>query len=97
MFQSEAEMAEWGTSQVEKIQKRSRNMITTYVTVCYLIFVHLDNRKKSSNFNGDAHKITVESCQAYSPRVLINESIILKMNTMVVAVNSIQFCISACG
>ena len=60
-------------------------------------FLHLDNRKKSSNFNGDAHSITVESCQAYPPRVLINESIILKMNPMVVAVNSIQFCIFACG
>ncbi|CAH3166074.1 unnamed protein product [Porites lobata] len=31
MFESEAEMAEWGTSQVEKLQKRSRNMITTLI------------------------------------------------------------------
>lgn len=46
MFQSEAEMAEWGTSQVEKIQKRSRNMITTYVTVCYLIFFTLITERK---------------------------------------------------
>ena len=46
MFESEAEMAEWGTSQVEKLQKRSRNMITTYVTVCYLfIFTLITERK----------------------------------------------------
>ena len=46
MFESEAEMAEWGTSQVEKLQKRSRNMITTYVTVCYLIIFTLITKRK---------------------------------------------------
>ena len=46
MFESEAEMAEWGTSQVEKLQKRSRNMITTYVTVCYLFIFTLITKRK---------------------------------------------------
>ena len=52
------------------------------------IYLHLDNKKKSSSFQGDAHNITVESCQAYPPRVLINESIIWEMNPLVVAATS---------
>ena len=52
------------------------------------IYLHLDNKKKSSSFQGDAHNITVESCQAYPPRVLITESIIWEMNPLVVAATS---------
>ena len=51
-------------------------------------YLHLDNQKESSRFQGDAHNITVESCQAYPPRVLINESIIWEMNPLVVAATS---------